>query len=84
MWQCHNARKVFKNKNVDVITSPRSNAFCVLSDKLIWAHFMYFNIKTHVQKARESYDLNMGFRSLDYGFKLLCVTNCMQDSIDCL
>ena len=84
MWQCHNARKVFTNKNVDVMTSPGSNVFCVLSDKLIGAYFRYFNIKTHLQKTRESHNLNMDFRSLDYGFKLLCVTNFMQDSMDCL
>ena len=77
--QRHNARKVFANKNVDVMTSPGSNAFRVLSDKQIGAHFKHFQIKTHVQTARESHDLNMDFRSFDNGFKQLCVTNFMQE-----
>ena len=44
-----------------------------LSDKLIGAHFKYFQIKTNVEAARESHDLNMDFRSFDNGFKQLCV-----------
>ena len=59
--------------------SPGCNAFCVLSDKHIRAHFKYFQIKTHVQTARESHDLTMDFRSFDNGFKQLCVANFMQE-----
>ena len=37
--------------------------FCVRSCKQIRAHFKYCQIKTHVQTACESHDLNMDFRS---------------------
>ena len=40
----------------------------VMSDKQIRAHFKYYQIKTHVQTARESHDLNMDFNSFDNGF----------------
>ena len=33
--------------------------------------FKYFQVMTHVQTARESPDLNMGFRSFDNGCKQL-------------
>ena len=49
--------------------SPDCKAFCVLSDRQIRAHYKYFQIKTHVQTAHKSYDLNMDFRSFDNGFK---------------
>ena len=60
------------------MVNPGCNAFRVFSDKQIGAHFKYFQIKPHVQTARESHDLNMDFRSFDNGFKQLCVTNFMQ------
>ena len=52
-----------------------------MSDKQINAHFKYYQIKTHVQTAREYHDLSMDFHSLDNGFKQLCVTNFMQEYI---
>ena len=61
------------------MVSPGCYAFRVLSDKHIKANFKYFQIKTHVQAARESHDLNMDFRSFDNGFKQLCLTNFMQE-----
>ena len=48
----------FANKNVDVMISRGCNAFCILTDKQIVAHFKYFQIKTHVQTEHESHDLN--------------------------
>ena len=68
-----------QTKNIDVMISPGCNAFRVLSDKQIGAHFKYFQIKTHVQNACESHDLNMEFHSFDNGFEKLCVTNFMQE-----
>ena len=47
------------------------NAFRVLSDEQIGAHFKYFLVKNHVQTVCECHDLNMDFRSLDYDFKQL-------------
>ena len=41
--------------------------------------FKYFQIKTHVQTAREAHDLNMDFGSFDNGFEQLCITNFMQE-----
>ena len=52
--------------------------FCVTSDKQIRAYFKCCQIKTNVQTACESHDLNMDFRSFDDGFKQLCVTYSMQ------
>ena len=75
--QCHNACNIFVNKNVDVMISPGCNAFRIVSDKQIRSHFKYCQIKTHVQTACESHDLNIDFRSFDIGFKQLCVTNLM-------
>ena len=51
----------------------------VMSDKHTRTHFKYCQIKTHVQTARESHDMNMDFHSFDNGFKQLCVTNFMQE-----
>ena len=48
--------------------SSGCNDFHVLSDKLR-AHFKYYQIKTHVQAASESHDLNMDLCSFDNGFK---------------
>ena len=59
--------------------SPGYNAFRVTSDKHIGAHFEYCQINIHIQTARESFDLNMDFRSFDNGFKLLRITNFMQE-----
>ena len=43
------------------------------------AHFKYYQIKTDVQTACESHDLNMDFRSFDNGCKQLCIMNFMQE-----
>ena len=75
----HNAYKVFANKNFDVMISSACDAFRVLSYKQIRAHFKYCQVKSHVQTARESHDLNMDLCSFDNGFKQLCVTNSMQE-----
>ena len=50
------------------------NAFPVMSDKQIGAQFQYFQIKTHVQTACESHDLNMDFCAFHNGYKQLWVT----------
>ena len=76
--QLHNACIVLVKKNVDVMIRPCCNAFHLLSDKQIRAHFNYCQIKTYVQTARESHDLNMGLYSFDNGFKNLR-NNFMQD-----
>ena len=82
MSQRHNACNVFANKNVDVMISPGCIAFCVLSDKHIGAHFKYFQIKTQIQTACESHDLNMDLvHSFDNGFIQLCMTNFMQEYV---
>ena len=49
----------------------------VMSAKHIRAHFKYCQIKTRVQTARDSHDLNMDFRPFDNGSEQLCVTNFM-------
>ena len=59
----HNMCNVFANKNVNAIISSGCNAFLVLSDKQIGAHFKYFQIKIYVQTASESHDLNMASNS---------------------
>ena len=59
----------FANKNVDIMISPGCKAFSVLSDKQIRAHFKYCQVKTHVQTARESHDLNVDLCSFDNGFE---------------
>ena len=53
----------------------------VLLEKQIGAHLKYFQIKTHVQTARESHDLNMDFRSFNKGFKQLCIMYFMQEQV---
>ena len=75
----HNMLNVFKNKNVKVMISPGCNAFRVLSDKRIGAHFKYFQIKTHVQTACESHDLNKAFHS----FHLTMASNSFALRISC-
>ena len=60
--QRHNACNVFENKNIDVMNSPGCNAFRVLSDKQIRAHFKYCQVKTHIQTA---HGLNMDLCSFD-------------------
>ena len=77
--QRHNMCKVFANKNVDLMISLGCNPFRVWSDKQIRAHFKYCQIKSHVQTAFESGDLNKDLCSFDYVFKQLCVTNSMQE-----
>ena len=49
----------FREQNVDVMIRLGFHAFSVLSIKQIVAHFKYFQIKTDVQTACDSYDLNM-------------------------
>ena len=51
----------------------------VMSDKQIRGYFKYYQIKTNVQTARESHDLNMDFHSFDNGFKYLYITNSVQE-----
>ena len=41
----------------------------VISYKQPKAYFKYCHVKTHVQTACESNDLNIDFRSFDNGFK---------------
>ena len=53
------------NKTVDIMIGQDCNAFRVLSDRQIMAHFKYFLVKTHVHTICESHDLNMDFRSFD-------------------
>ena len=62
---------VFANNNVDEIVNPGSSTFRVISGL----------IKTQVQTARESHDLNLYFRSFDNGFKQLSVTHFLQGYI---
>ena len=50
--------------------------------KKLRAHFKNCQVKTHVQTARESHDLNMDYRSFDNGFKQLCVKVFMQEYRD--
>ena len=60
-----------RTKNV-VMISPAGTLSRVRSDKQIGAHLSKCQIKTHVQTACESHELNIGFHSFDNGFKQLC------------
>ena len=51
----------------------------IMLDKKVRAHFKYCRIKTHVQSACESHDLNMDFCSFDNGCKQLVILNFMQE-----
>ena len=59
--------------------SQAAKISCLMSDKQISAHFMYYQIKTHDQTSWESHDLNIDFLSFEKGFKQLCVTNFLQE-----
>ena len=74
--------QLFANNSVKVMINGRLVAatfFCVMPDKQIRAYSKYFQIKTNVQTACESHDLNMDYHSFDNGFKQLCVTIFMQE-----
>ena len=51
----------------------------VTSCKQFRAQFKLWQVKSHVQTARESHDLNMDFCSFDNVFKQLLATNSMQE-----
>ena len=72
LTQSHNGCNIFATKNVDIMISPGCKAFFELSDKRIRAH-KYCQIKTCVQTAHKSHDLNMDLCSFDNDFKQLCI-----------
>ena len=53
----------------------------VTSCKQLSAQFRLWQVKSHVQTAHESHDLNIDFCSFDNGFKQLLAMNSMQECI---
>ena len=76
--RCHNlidTRNIFVNKSIGEMIRQGHNPFPCNIMQTVRVKFRLCQVKSHVQTATESHDLNMDF----YGFKKLHPTNSMQE-----